>query len=88
MILTTDAGHGKLNFSVWAGYDMSAVIVMYDLQGKKVAQMPGDFVKGVNEFSLKAGAKLASGNYIIKISSVKAGQLSLLNASKKFLYTE
>lgn len=89
VVLSTETTKGKLNFSLWAGYNMATALFLYDMNGKNILQLPNTMLKpGVNDLSFNADPALAAGTYILKVSSYKSGRLSLLNTTKKFTYSK
>jgi hypothetical protein len=87
LVLSTQTSGGRLQFSVWAGYDMKADFSIYSIDGKKIAQLPPTtLVAGANQLNFNPTG-LANGYYLLKVKSPKEFYEIPVTASKKFLYS-
>lgn len=87
-VLSSDIESSQLTFNVWSAHDMPAVYYLYDMQGRILKQWPASMLKkGVNSLNLTSLPSMGNGYYVLKIVSLKAGQVTFAQTTSKFMYT-
>jgi len=85
-LISASSQEGFLQMAIWAGFDQTADITVFDLLGKKLAELGTTQIRsGDNLFSYPLPG-LAAGYYVVKISVPKTVSRPAVNLSGKFLY--